>query len=129
LYSSSSIAPLLPCVCRVTHNFFVSCRDDKEPPKAATATPSIPSAVDDEPPAQEIAPRVTRASVKKVSAPRNLKRLKKAKEPDASLEAHESSASPHDVSNFSCFVSLAYTCASYTLFLSGIIEEIRHLGH
>jgi hypothetical protein len=27
--------------------------------------------------------------------------LKKTKEPDVSLEAHESSASPHDVSNFS----------------------------
>jgi hypothetical protein len=113
----------------VTHNFFGSCRDDEEPPKATTAIPSTPPAVDDEPPAQVIAPRVTRASVKKVHVPQNLKRLKKAKEPDASLEAHESSASPHDVSNFSCFVSLAYTCASYTLFLSGIIGEIRRLGH
>jgi hypothetical protein len=77
------------------------CRDDEEPLKVVTATPSIPPAVDDEPPTQEIAPRVTRASVKKVPAPRNLKRLKKAKEPDVSLDAHESSASPHDVSNFS----------------------------
>jgi hypothetical protein len=75
-----------------------SYRDDEEPPKDTTAAPSIPPAVDDEPPAQEIAPRVTRAAVKKVPVPRNLKRLKKAKEPDFSLEAHESSASPHDVS-------------------------------
>jgi hypothetical protein len=82
----------------VVYNLFSSCRDDEEPPKDTTAAPSIPPAVDDEPPAQAIAPRITRASVKKVPAPRNLKRLKKAKEPDVSLEAHESSASPHDVS-------------------------------
>jgi hypothetical protein len=74
-------------------SFFASCRDDEEPSKAATATPSIPPAVDDEPLAQEVAPRVTRASVKKVPIPRNPKRLKKAKEPEVSLEAHESSAS------------------------------------
>jgi hypothetical protein len=83
-----------------THNFFASCRHDEEPPKAATATPSIPPAVDDEPPTQVIVPRVTRASVKEVPAPQNLKHLKKSKEPDASLEAHESSASPHDVRIF-----------------------------
>jgi hypothetical protein len=91
----------LPCFYRVTHNLFSSCRDDEEPPKVAIATPSISPAIDDEPPAQEIVPRVTRASVKKVPVPRNLKSLKKAKEPDVSLEAHESSTSPHDVSNFS----------------------------
>jgi hypothetical protein len=78
-----------------------SCRDDEEPPKDTTAAPSIPPAVDDEPPAQEIAPRVTRASVKKVPAPQNLKRSKKAKETDVSLEAHASTVSPDDVSNFS----------------------------
>jgi hypothetical protein len=60
-----------------------------------------------QPPAQEIAPRVTRASVKKVPAPRNLKRLKKAKEPDVSLEVHESSASPRDVSERPCPVFFA----------------------
>jgi hypothetical protein len=81
----------------VTHNFFASCRDDEEPSKA---TPSRDPAIDDESPAQVVAPRVTRASVKKVPVPRNPKRVKKAKEPEVSLEAHESSASPHDVSNF-----------------------------
>jgi hypothetical protein len=78
-----------------------SCRDDEEPSKAAIATPSISHAVSDGPQAQEVAPRVTRASVKKVPVPRNPKRVKKTKEPEVSLEAHESSASPHDVSNFS----------------------------
>jgi hypothetical protein len=91
----------LPCFCHVAHKFFASCRDDEEPSKAATATPSISPTVNDEPPAQEVAPRVTRASVKKVPVPRNPKRMKKAKEPEVSLEAHESSASPHDVSTFS----------------------------
>jgi hypothetical protein len=91
----------LLCFHHVTHNFFALCRDDEEPSKAATATPSISPAVDDEPPAQVFAPRVTRASVKKVPVPQNPKRVKKAKEPKVSLEAHESSASPHDVSSFS----------------------------
>jgi hypothetical protein len=83
----------------VTHNLFSSCRDDEEPPTDSIATPLIPPVVDDEPPAQEIAHRVTRASVKKVPVPRNLKRLKKAKETDVSLEAHASTISPSDVSN------------------------------
>jgi hypothetical protein len=119
----------LPCFRRVTHKFFASCRDDEVPSKAAATTPSISPAVDDEPPAQEVAPRVTRASVKKVPLPQKPKRLKKAKEPKVSLETHESLASPHDVSNFSRLISLGYTRASYTLFLSGFIEEIRRLGH
>jgi hypothetical protein len=78
----------------------LSCRDDEEPPIDAIATPSIPPVVDDEPPTQELAHRVTRASVKKVPVPRNLKSLKKAKETDVSLEAHASMISPSDVSNF-----------------------------
>jgi hypothetical protein len=90
-----------PCFRHVTHKFFASYRDDEEPSKTATATPSISPAVNDEPPAQEVAPKVTGASVKKVHVPRNPKCVKKAKEPKVSLEAHESSASPHDVSNFS----------------------------
>jgi hypothetical protein len=54
----------------------------------------------DEPAEQETAPRVTRASVKKIPATRSLKRSKKAKEADVSLEAHASTVSPDDVSNF-----------------------------
>jgi hypothetical protein len=54
--------------------------------------------VADEPSAQETAPRVTRASVKKIPVTRSLKRSKKAKEADIALEAHESAVSPVDVS-------------------------------
>jgi hypothetical protein len=57
-----------------------------------------PPVVADESSAQETAPRVTRASVKKIPATRSLKRSKKAKEADVALEAHESAVSPHDVS-------------------------------
>jgi hypothetical protein len=73
-----------------------SCRDDEEPPKDATAAPSTA----DDPTEQEVAPRVTRASVKKIPMTRNLKRSKKSKETDVSLEAHASTISPGDVSNF-----------------------------
>jgi hypothetical protein len=48
--------------------------------------------------AQETAPRVTRASVKKIPVTQSLKRSKKAKEADIVLEAHESTVSPNDVS-------------------------------
>jgi hypothetical protein len=58
----------------------------------------------------------------------NLKRLKKAKEPDVSLEAHESSASPHDVSNFSRLVSLAYTCALTRSFSQALLKRFVTLG-
>jgi hypothetical protein len=79
---------------------FSFCIDDEEPPKDATAAPSTSSATADEPVEQEVAPRVTRASVKKVPVTRNLKRSKKAKEPDVFLEAHASTISPSDVSYF-----------------------------
>jgi hypothetical protein len=54
--------------------------------------------VADEPSTQETAPRVTRASVKKIPVTRSLKRSKKAKEADIALEAHEFTVSPDDVS-------------------------------
>jgi hypothetical protein len=79
---------------------FSSYRDDEKPPKDAIAAPSTLPATADEPAEQEIAPRVTRASVKKIPATRSLKRSKQAKEADVSLEAHASAVSPDDVSNF-----------------------------
>jgi hypothetical protein len=79
---------------------FSSYSDDKEPPKDTTAALSTPPVTADEPSEQEIAPRVTRASVKKIPATRSLKCSKKAKEADISLEAHESAVSVDDVSNF-----------------------------
>jgi hypothetical protein len=79
---------------------FSFCRDDEEPPKDAPAAPSTSPATVDEPVEQEVAARVTRASVKKVPITQNLKRSKKAKETDVSLEAHASMISPNDVRNF-----------------------------
>jgi hypothetical protein len=68
-----------------------------------------------EPPEPVAAPRVTRASVKKVPETQSNKRSKKAKEPEVSLEAHASTGSSDDVSDSSCFsfscLSFAYTCA------------------
>jgi hypothetical protein len=81
-------------------NVFSSCRDDEEPPKDAIATPSTSPVTADELAEQEVSPRVTRASVKKIPVTRNLKRSKKSKETDVSLEAHASMISPTDVSNF-----------------------------
>jgi hypothetical protein len=80
---------------------FSSCRDDQEPPKDGTAAPLILPATANEPAEPYIAPRVTRASVKKIPQARSLKRSKKAKEIDVSLEAHAPTVSLDDVSNFS----------------------------
>jgi hypothetical protein len=110
-YLSSSIVSFLPCFYRVTHNLFSSCRDDEELPTDATAAPLISLAAADEPAEPYIAPRVTRASIKKVPQARNLKRSTKAKEIDVSLETHASMVSPDDVSNFSLLAFLAYTYA------------------
>jgi hypothetical protein len=110
---------------------FLLYRDDEEPPKDDTTAPSMSHVTADEPAEPVVAPRFTRASVKKIPETRSNKRSKKAKEPDVSLEAHASTVSPNDVSNF-FFVDLFFLCihlCSYTLFLLGIIEEIRRLRH
>jgi hypothetical protein len=125
LYSSSSIALFLPCF----HNLFFSCRDDEELPTYATAAPATSPAAADEPVEPDVAPRATRASVKKVPQARNPKRSKKAKETDVSLEAHASMISPDDVNNFSFTRFPCIHSCSYTLFLLGIIEQIRRHGH
>jgi hypothetical protein len=82
---------------------YLSCNDDEEPPTCATAVlPPSPVAVD-EPVEPDVAPRTTRASVKKISQTkaRNQKRAKKAKETDVSLEAHVPMVSSDDVSDSS----------------------------
>jgi hypothetical protein len=90
------------------HDWPLSCSDDEEPPACATAAPSISPAAIDEPAKPAVAVRTTRSTVKKVSQSqsRNLKRAKKTKEAEVSLEAHVSTVSSDDVSD-SCFPSLA----------------------
>jgi hypothetical protein len=111
---------------------FLLYRDDEEPPKDDTTAPSMSHVTAVEPAEQVVAPRVTRASVKKIPETRSNKRSKKAKEPDVSLEAHASTVSPNDVSNFffslACF-PLHTLVLLHALSLLGIIEEIRHLRH
>jgi hypothetical protein len=70
----------------------------------ATAAPSTQAIIPYEPSMQETelsaqAPRVTRASIKKITVSRSTKRAKKSKEADVSLEAHEPTSSSDDVSD------------------------------
>jgi hypothetical protein len=92
-----SIALFLP----LAYNLYFSCSDDEEPPTCATAVPPPSPVAVDEPVEPDVAPRTTRASVKKVSQTqaRNLKRAKKTKEVEVSLEAHVSTVSSDDVSD------------------------------
>jgi hypothetical protein len=111
-----------------------SCSDDEEPKRDAAAAPSTQDVTTDEPPVQETepavqAPRATRASTKKITASRSAKRSKKSQEAEVSLEAHEPTGSPDDVSGCTALIFLAPSIYLYVLPLSGIDEEIRRLGH
>jgi hypothetical protein len=92
---------LLGCIKPVSFCFL--CSDDEGPKREAATAPSVEDITTDEPPVQEAEPAVKslkapRASIKKVLMTWSTKRLKKSKEADVSLEAHESTDSPDDVS-------------------------------
>jgi hypothetical protein len=113
------------------HNLYSSCSDDEELPTYATAVPPTSPAATDEPIKLDVAPRTTRSSVKKVpqAQARNLKRAKKAKETDVSLETHTPTVSSDDVSNSSFRAFFSYTSFSDTFLSPGLSEEIHRLGH
>jgi hypothetical protein len=105
----------------------LSCSDDEEPPVYATAaSPAAP----DEPAEPDVAPKTTRASVKKVSQTqaRNLKRAKKAKEAEVSLEAHVSTVSSDDVSVSSLLAFSSYTSTLTHSFLQALVKRFIALG-
>jgi hypothetical protein len=104
-----------------------SCRDDEELPTDATASPLVSPAAA-EPSEPYIAPRVTRASGKKVIQARNLKRSKKAKETDVSLEARTSTVSPNDVSISSLLVFLVCTPVLTHSFSQVLLKRFVALG-
>jgi hypothetical protein len=90
------------------------------------ASPAAP----DEPAEPDVAPRITRASVKKVSQTkaRNLKRVKKALEADVSLEAHVSTLFSDDVSVSSLPAVLSYTPSLTFSFLQALVKRFIDLG-
>jgi hypothetical protein len=75
------------------------------------------------------APRATRASTKKITASRGTKRSKKSHEAEVSLEAHEPTGSPDNVSGCTVLIFLAPSIYLRVSPLSGIDEKIRRLGH
>jgi hypothetical protein len=107
---------------------FSFCRDDEEPPKDAPAAPATSPAIADEPVEQEVAARVTRASVKKIPVTRSLKRLKKAKETDVSLEAHASTISHNDVSSFCLLALFVFLCVLTCPFSQALLQRFVALG-
>jgi hypothetical protein len=111
-----------------------SCSDDEEPKKDAAATPSTQDAIADEPSVQEIepavqAPRATRSSTKKITASRSTKRSKKSQEAEVSLEAHDPTGSPDNVSGCTVLIYLASSTRLCVSPLSGIDEEIHRLRY
>jgi hypothetical protein len=80
------------------------CSDDEDPKRDAATAPSAEDTTADEPPMPEVepvmkSPKASRVPIKKVPVSRSIKRSKKSKEADVSLEAPESAGSPDDVSN------------------------------
>jgi hypothetical protein len=123
-----------PSGCIKSVSFYFVCSDDEDPKRDATTTPSAENIAVDEPPVQEDEPavkslKVPRAPIKKVPVTRSTKRSKKLKEADVSLEVHNSTNSPDDVSNFPslCFLRDPYTHVVFALI--GTDEEIHRLGH
>jgi hypothetical protein len=111
-----------------------SCSDDEEPKRDAASAPSTQDVTIDEPPTQETepavqAPRVTRASTKKITVSRSTKHSKKSQEADVSLEAHEPAGSPDDVSGCIALIFRAPSIYLYVFPLSGTNKEIRHPGY
>jgi hypothetical protein len=73
---------------------FLVCSDDEDLQPSTTAAPPPQAVNPDKPSVPEAelsaeAPRVTRSSIKKVAVSRSTKKVKKTKETDVSLEAHE----------------------------------------
>jgi hypothetical protein len=108
----------------------LSCSDDEEPPTYATTAPATSPAATDEPAEPAVALRTTRSSIKKVShtQARNLKRAKKAKEADISLEAHASTVSSDDVSSSSLLISFSYTPSLTHSFPQALMKKFTVLG-
>jgi hypothetical protein len=77
-----------------------------------------------------VAPRATRSSVKKVSQTqaKNLKRAKKTKAPNVSLEAHASAVSLNDVSNSFLHAFFAYTSSLTQSFSQTLMKRFIALG-
>jgi hypothetical protein len=83
-------------------SFFLS--DNEDPKRDAAITPFAENITVGEPSVQEAepavkSPKAPRTSIKKVPMARSTKRLKKLKEADVSLEVHDSTSSPNDVSD------------------------------
>jgi hypothetical protein len=112
------------------HNLLLSCSDDEELPTYATTAPATSPAATDEPAEPVVALRTTRSSIKKVShtQARNLKRAKKAKEADISLEAHISTVSSDDVSKSSLLAFFAYTPSLTHSFPQALVKRFIALG-
>jgi hypothetical protein len=102
--------------------------DDEEPPASAMAAPPpVPA----EPADLDLTPRITRAAVKIISQTqaRNVKRSKKAKETDVSLEAHASLASSNSVSVVSLLIAfLSYTPCLKHSFLQALVKKFLDLS-
>jgi hypothetical protein len=116
----------------LANNLRFSRSDDEEPPTCATAVSPPSPVATDEPVEPYVAPRTTRASVKKVSQTqaRALKRTKKTKEVEVSLEAHASTVSSDDVSYPGCFSFLSFHVLLFlhSSFYQALVKRFIALG-
>jgi hypothetical protein len=106
------------------------CSDNENPKNDAAAAPLVEVTTADETSPLEAAPVVEspKAPVKRVSASRGSKRLKKSTDAGVSLDAHRSLSSSDDVST-DLFAFYCFNFPTHVFLLSDLDEEVCLHGH
>jgi hypothetical protein len=99
----------------MTLSFSPFLGDEEDPKRFAAAAPIADTLVINEPPPQEVDPGVkpqkaSKKPTKKVVSVRSSGRLKKASDPGATLEAHQSTSSFDDVRKHIVIFTSTFAC-------------------
>jgi hypothetical protein len=93
----------------------LSFSDEEDPKRFAAAAPITDTLVINEPPPQEVDPaakpqKAPKKPTKKVVSVRHSRRLKKASDAGATLEAHQSTSSFDDMRKHTVIFTLTFVC-------------------
>jgi hypothetical protein len=99
----------------MTLSFSPFLSDEENPKRFAAAAPTTDTPVIDEPSSQEVdpaakSPKATKKPTKKVVTVRSSRRLKKASDAGATLEAHQSTSSSDDMREHTGIFTYIFAC-------------------
>jgi hypothetical protein len=109
-------------------------RDEEDPKRFAVEAPATDTLVTNEPPSQEVdvvakPQKVAKKPAKKAVTVHSSRRLQKASDAGATLEAHQSTNSSDDVRKHTVIFASTFTClCSHPIFWTEPDEEIHRLG-